>query len=79
MLALALFIECYKHSITDFDRNQIESKWLPRWKECLGQPARTPCQVMHTYCDMMIITPDTLNLAMDWERWPESDVNFAVE
>ena len=45
----------------------------------LGQPARTPRQMMHSYCDIINITPDTLNLAMDWECWPESDVNLAVE
>jgi hypothetical protein len=79
MLALALFIECHKQSLSDSERNEIESKWLTRWKERLGQPARTPRQVMHTYCDVMNINPDTLDLAMDWECWPESDVDFAVE
>jgi hypothetical protein len=34
---------------------------------------------MHTYCNIMNITPDTLDLAMDWEYWPESDVNLVVE
>jgi hypothetical protein len=79
MLALALFIECHKQSLSDSERNEIESKWLARWKERLGQPARTPRQVMHTYCNVMNITTNTLNLAMDWECWPESDVALAVE
>ena len=48
MLALALFIERYKQSLPDSKRNEIESKWLACWKERLGQPARTPRQVMHT-------------------------------
>jgi hypothetical protein len=79
MLALALFIECYKQSFLDLECNKIELTWLARWKECLGQPARTLHQVMHTYCDMMNITTDTLNLAMDWECWLESDVDLNVE
>ena len=81
MLALALFIERYKQSLTDSERNEIESKWLACWcwKESLGQPARTPRQVMHTYCNIMNITPDTLDLAMDWECWPESDINLVGE
>ena len=79
MLALALFIERHKKSLTDVERNEIESKWLARWKDCLGQPARTPRQVMHTYCDALNITEDTLDLAMDWECWLESDVGLADE
>ena len=34
---------------------------------------------MCTYCDEMNITADTLNLAMDWECWPESDVDLVDE
>ncbi len=77
MLALALFIERHKKSLPDAARNEIESKWLARWKDRLGQPARTPRQVMRTYCDALNITADTLNHAMDWECWPESDVDLA--
>jgi hypothetical protein len=81
MLALALFIERHKQSLSDAERTTIESKWLTRWKERLGHPARTPRQVMHTYCDTMNITAETLDLAMDWECWPESatDVDLADE
>ena len=81
MLALALFIECHKHSLLNAKHDEIESKWLTHWKECLGQPARTPRQVMRTYCDAMNITADTLDLAMDWECWPESapDVDLTDE
>jgi hypothetical protein len=79
MLALALFIKCYKQSLSDLERNKKESTWLVHWKECFGQLARTPRQAMHTYCDVMNITTDTLNLAMDWECWPESDVDLNVE
>ncbi len=79
MLAIALFIERHKQSLLDSERNEIESKWLARWKERLGQPAHTPRQVMHPYCNVMNITTNTLNLAMDWECWPELDVALAVE
>jgi len=81
MLALALLIERHKQSLSDAKREEIESKWLMHWKERLGQPARTPRQVMRTYCDAMNITVDTLDLAMDWECWPEStpDVDLTDE
>jgi hypothetical protein len=79
MLALALFIKQPKQSLSNTERNEIESKWIVRWKERLGQPDRTPRQVMHTFCDVMNITLDTLDLAMDWECWPELESNFADE
>ena len=79
MLALALFIERHKMSLSNVEHNKIESKWIARWKERLGHPAHTPRQVMRTYCDGMNITEDTLDLAMDWECWPESDVALADE
>ncbi len=63
----------------DLEHNKIESTWLAHWKECLGQPARTPRQVMHTYCDVMNFTTDTLDLVMDWECWPELDVDLDIE
>jgi hypothetical protein len=77
MLALALFIERHKQSLSDPECNEIELKWLARWKERLGQPAHTPHQVMYTYCNVMDITLDTLDLTMDWECWPELDINLA--
>ncbi len=79
MLALALFIKCYKQSFLDLEHNKIESTRLACWKEHLGQPVHTPCQVMHMYCDVMNITTDTLNLAMDWECWPELDVDLDIK
>ncbi len=77
MLALALFIERHKQSLLDAECNNIKSKWIACWKERLGHPTRSPRQVIRTYCDEMNITVDTLDLAMDWECWPESDVNLA--
>jgi len=73
MLAVALFIERHKQSLSDVERNSIESKWLTRWKDKLGMPARTPRQIMRTFCDAHNITEDFLDRAMDWDCWPDSD------
>ncbi len=50
---------------------QFESKWISCWKYKLGQPARTPWQVMQAYCDNNNITPAHLNSTMTWESWPD--------
>jgi hypothetical protein len=52
----------------------IEHKWLGCWKEKLRMPAHTPLQVMQMYCDSNNITPEFLDQAMDWDRWPEPDL-----
>jgi len=74
MLAIALFIDRYtKQSLNSADKDRLEQQWLNRWKDKLGMPARTPRQVMRTYCDFNNITVDFLDEAMDWECWPDSD------
>jgi hypothetical protein len=71
---MALFLECYtKKDLSDADCNSTESKLLGRWKDKLGHPARTPRQVMQVYCESTNITPDSLNLAIDWECWPATE------
>jgi hypothetical protein len=71
MLAIALFLDKYvKHSLSDNVRRTIESTWVSRWKEKLGQPQRSPSQVMKAYCDNLDISPGHLDLAMDWDCWP---------
>jgi hypothetical protein len=71
MLAIALFLDKYvKHSLSDDVRHTIESTWVARWKEKLGQPQRSPSQVMKAYCDNLDISPGHLDLAMDWDCWP---------
>jgi hypothetical protein len=71
MLAIALFLNIYvKHSLSDDVRRNIESTWVARWKEKLGQPQRSPSQVMKAYCDNLDISPGHLDLAMDWDCWP---------
>jgi hypothetical protein len=73
MLAMALFLEGYRKDLSKTDRSAIETKWISRWKECLGHPAHTPRQIMKTYCKETNVTPDSLDLAMDWDCWPETD------
>ena len=73
MLAIALYIDRYIKDIGDDERSKVETRWLDRWKAKLGQPARTPRQVMRTYCENYNITPDNLDCALDWECWPDCD------
>jgi hypothetical protein len=71
MLAMAIYIDRYtKRELSDSDRANVESRWLSKWKDKLGHPARTPRQVMRTYCENFNISPDHLDQAMDWECWP---------
>jgi hypothetical protein len=71
MLAIALFLDKYvKQSLSDDVRRTIELTWVSRWKEKLGQPQRSPSQVMKAYCDNLDISPGHLDLAMDWDCWP---------
>jgi hypothetical protein len=73
MLAIALYIDRYTKGMGDDERSKVESRWLDRWKAKLGQPARTPRQVMRTFCENYNITPDDLDCALDWDCWPECD------
>ena len=74
MLVIGLFLNKYiKTSLTDNTHRTIESTWVARWKEKLGQPQRSPTQVMKAYCDDLDITSGHLNLAMDWECWSEDE------
>ena len=73
MLAIALYIDRYTKDISATDRSTIESCWLDKYRAKLGQPGRTPRQIMRTFCDNYNITPDHLDQAMDWDCWPDSD------
>jgi hypothetical protein len=71
MLAVALFVDRYtKADLSAADRSDIEQNWLSHWKEKLRHPARTPRQVMRTYCKTYNISKDDVDQAMDWECWP---------
>jgi hypothetical protein len=73
MLAIALFLDKYKKTLPDDSRRAIESAWVARFKEKLGQPQRSPTQVMKAYCEDLDITSGHLDLAMYWDCWPEDD------
>jgi hypothetical protein len=73
MLAIALFLEKHKKTLTEDSRRAIESTWVARFKEKLGQPQCSPTQVMKAYCSDLDITSGHLDLAMDWDCWPEDE------
>ena len=73
MLAMALFLEKYNKKMPNADREKIETAWLQRWKEKLGNPSRLPRTVMKAYIDYMDISEDVLDHQMDWECWPVDD------
>ncbi len=47
----------------------IEQEWLSKWKEHLGNPSSTPCQVMRMYVETLDITVAGLDEEMDWSCW----------
>jgi hypothetical protein len=75
MLAIALFVDCHKQQLSENKKLAIEETWLARWKDKVGQPTRTPRQVMKAYCEDLDISADHLVEAMEWECWPVSKDN----
>ena len=73
MLAIAFFVDRHKDRLSDAEKSSIEDKWISCWKDTIGQPTRTPWQVMRAYCEALDITAKHLVEAMDWEYWPTSD------
>ena len=71
VLAIALFIEKYKRDLTGDTKDRIESEWLGRWKDSIGNPGRKPRRVMRAYLDLMDMSVDELDEQMCWECWPE--------
>jgi hypothetical protein len=57
MLAIAIFVEKHRNSLSDSEKSAIEDKWISRWKDKIGQPTRTPRQVMRAYCEELDISP----------------------
>jgi hypothetical protein len=71
MLAVALFVDRYtKANLSAADCSDMEQRWLSHWKEELCCHARTPRQVMRTYCETYNISEDNVDQAKDWECWP---------
>jgi len=73
MLAIAIFVEKHRNSLSDREKLAIEDKWISRWKDKIGQPTRTPRQVMRAYCEELDISPDHLAQAIVWDCCPASD------
>ncbi len=69
MLAMALFLEKYNRSMSNANRNKLETAWLQRWKDNLGNPSRLPRKVMRAYLEYMDILAEMLDDQMDWECW----------
>jgi hypothetical protein len=67
MLAIALYIDRYTKDIYATNCSTIESCWLDKYMAKLGQPGRTPRQIMRTFCDNYNITTDHLDQALDWD------------
>ena len=73
MLAIAIFVEKHRNSLSDSKKLDIEDRWIGRWKDKTGQPTCTPRQVMQAYCEELDISPNHLAQAIDWDCWPISD------
>ena len=52
-------------------RDSIEKDWVARWKERLGNPDRTPRQVLRAYVEELDTTVARLDDEMDWDCWPD--------
>jgi hypothetical protein len=70
MLATAICLEKYmRHDLPSTTRDAIEKDWVAKWKDRLGNPTRTPRQVMRTYVEDLDITVTSLDKEMDWDCW----------
>jgi hypothetical protein len=72
MLAIALSVERHKKQLSESEKLAIKETWVARWKDKVGQPARTARQVIRAYCNDLYISVDHLADAMDWDCWPEA-------
>jgi hypothetical protein len=70
ILATALCLDHYmKHDLSTSTCDVVKKEWLARWKERLGNPDRTPRQVMRMYVEDLDITVAHLDEEMDWDCW----------
>jgi hypothetical protein len=70
MLATAICLERYmKKGLSLSTWDLIEKDWLQRWTDRLGNPDRTPRQVMRTYLEDLDITIANLDDKMEWDCW----------
>ena len=75
MLAIALFVDCHKKQLSESEKLVIKENWIALWKDKVGQPARTPRQMMGAYYEDLYISINHLSDAMDWDCWPEAADN----
>jgi hypothetical protein len=80
MLATAIRLEWYiKNNLSLAARDMIEREWLARWKDRLGHPDATPCQVMHLYVKQLDITVARLINKMDWDVWDDNEYPAVID
>ncbi len=58
-----------KKELSSSTRDLIEKDWLQGWTDRLGNPDRTPRQVMRTYLEDLDITVANLDDKMEWDCW----------
>ena len=75
MLATAICLERYmKNVLSPSVRDTIETEWLARWKDKLGNPTATPRQVLRAYVADLDITVAHLDDEIEWDLWDDEDV-----
>ena len=62
-----------KHDLSASVRDAIKKDWLDRWKARLGDPDRTPRQIMRTYVEDLDITVARLDNEMEWDCWDDDE------
>ncbi len=74
MRAMVICLERYmKRDLSSTVWDTIKQDWVARWKECLGNPNKTPRQVLRAYVEDLDITVARLDEAMEWECWDDAD------
>jgi hypothetical protein len=54
-------------------RDSVKKEWLDRWKDRLGNPSTTSCQVLRSYVEDLGITVAGLDAEMEWDCWDEDN------
>ncbi len=67
-----------KHDMFPAIRDSIEKEWLDPWRERLGNPTATPCQVMRAYVEELDITVAGLDKQMEWDAWADEDADISA-
>jgi hypothetical protein len=76
MLTTAIYLEGYmKNEMSAALCNSFEKEWLARWKDRLGNPTKTPLQVLNSYIEDLKISIGNLDVDMEWDCWEEEDLD----